>query len=623
MYGFYIKELRIIGSGLEDAVIVLEKGLNVINGPSNTGKSYIFNCINYMFGADSLREIKESNGYEKIFLEIRDFENDTPITLLRFINKKDIFYALTDIKSFSSVERFKLNPDHDASSDNNISKFLLKQIGITENKFLLSNKSGKKKTLGFRSIVNLSMISETKIISDMDSPVFNKIKTDETYCKSVFKFLLTGFDDINCEEIEKEEIRKAKIDSKIEYINNEISKLLNEQMVTQKQLDDISSDKIADINKYSEEILKVEKLIEDKRKVIHEKKLSQNELNLKRNQLSLLIEKFKILRNQYESDLERLTFLQDGEDCLNQIYFNHCPICNSEVDNEIFKEEYSLEVLEASQQEESKIKIHLLELDKTIETTYLETEIIDFAIQTNDLEIDKYKREVDELISKELTPLKNVLTSLLEMSNIKFKLKDIEDRVLSKKGELISFIETRKQKQTQLDYNSSIPKEILKEFTNEIFNTLTDWGYKDLYDITFDIKKQDLIINDQDRKGNGKGYRAFFYAAFSVSLMNYLLSKNHPFTRVLLLDSPITTLKESDLENGIIEDDDMIDISMQDSLFISLSKNSDNKQILIFENKHLPQQVKCNHIAFTKGKSKGRYGFFPIKNDIHLKKEIH
>lgn len=67
MYGFYIKELRITGTGMEDAAVVLEKGLNVINGPSNTGKSYIFKCIDYMFGADKLKEIEESKGYENIF----------------------------------------------------------------------------------------------------------------------------------------------------------------------------------------------------------------------------------------------------------------------------------------------------------------------------------------------------------------------------------------------------------------------------------------------------------------------------------------------------------------------------------------------------------------------------
>lgn len=219
---------------------------------------------------------------------------------------------------------------------------------------------------------------------------------------------------------------------------------------------------------------------------------------------------------------------------------------------------------------------------------------------------------------RELTPLRSVLTSYLEVINVQNKLKSLEERVSSKNGELIVLEEAIKQKQPKLNYKSTVPVELLKEFTTEIFNTLSEWGYEDLESVTFDEKLQDIMVNGQERKSNGKGFRAFFYAAFSVSLMDYLLSQNHPFTRVLLLDSPVTTLKENELRDGTNQDD-MIDVSMQDSLFIALSKNSTNKQVIIMENKELPQQVEeCNHIEFTKGKSIGRYGFFPSKNPINV-----
>lgn len=617
MYGFYIKELRITGPGKEDAVLTLEKGFNVINGPSNTGKSYIFKCIDYMFGADKLREIKESKGYENIFLEIRDFKDDTPITILRYMNKKSILYTFSDIGDFYNTKHHKLKEDHDPNGDDNISKFLLKLIGITENKYMLSNKIGKKKTLGFRSIVNLSMISETKIISDTESPVFNKIKTDETYCKSVFKFLLTTFDDINCEEIEKAEIRKAKIDSKIEYIDNEMKKLTEEKFALQKQIEVASFDKIVDINEYSEEIEKIEKLIDEKRNDIIDKQNIQNKLNLQRNQLSLLLDKFKILNDQYKSDLERLSFLQTGDDCLNQIHINSCPICNSKIDDNVFNEEFSIEILDASQQEKVKINLHIFELNKTIESTILEIDELESTNKTYEQEINKCKQDVEAFILRELTPLRSVLKAYLEVVNLENKVKSIEERFVSKNEELINLSKAKKQKQPKIDYKSTIPSEILNDFSDEIFNTLTEWGYEDLENINFDEMEQDIVINNQARKNNGKGFRAFFYAAFSVSLMNYLIDRKLPFSRVLLLDSPVTTLKENDSKAGTNEDDEMIDVSMQDSLFIALSKKSSDRQVIIFENKELPQQVeKCNHIEFTKGKSLGRYGFFPINNSI-------
>ena len=59
--GFIIKELRLIGESVEKASIVFEKGVNIITGPSNVGKSYIFQCFNYMFGSSKPpKSIKEA-----------------------------------------------------------------------------------------------------------------------------------------------------------------------------------------------------------------------------------------------------------------------------------------------------------------------------------------------------------------------------------------------------------------------------------------------------------------------------------------------------------------------------------------------------------------------------------
>ena len=173
MSGFYIKKLKVVGIGKEDAEVIFEKGLNVIHGPSNTGKSYIFQCIEYALGASKIKDIPESKGYSKLYLEIRQFDDDSPTTILRFLNSNDIFYYNCSIENIEDYQSQKLKSKHEASSEDNISKFLLKKIGINDNKFLVKNKNGEKKTLGFRAIANLSLISETDIISEEKSPVLD------------------------------------------------------------------------------------------------------------------------------------------------------------------------------------------------------------------------------------------------------------------------------------------------------------------------------------------------------------------------------------------------------------------------------------------------------------------
>jgi DNA repair ATPase RecN len=85
-FGFYISKLQVTGLNIKTAQLEFSKGFNVISGLSDTGKSYIFACINFMLGGgDSPKNIPESIGYSDVFLEIKTFSNKT-YTLNRKIN---------------------------------------------------------------------------------------------------------------------------------------------------------------------------------------------------------------------------------------------------------------------------------------------------------------------------------------------------------------------------------------------------------------------------------------------------------------------------------------------------------------------------------------------------------
>lgn len=75
MKGFYINKIIVIGKG-KKSTIEFKRGLNVITGPSNTGKSFLFQCIDYMFGRKAIKEIEELEGYTDIYLEIVTYEKN-------------------------------------------------------------------------------------------------------------------------------------------------------------------------------------------------------------------------------------------------------------------------------------------------------------------------------------------------------------------------------------------------------------------------------------------------------------------------------------------------------------------------------------------------------------------
>lgn len=613
MPGFYIKKLKVVGNGKEDSEIIFERGLNVIHGPSNTGKSYIFQCIDYAFGATKIKNIPESIGYSKIYVEIRNLDNNKPITILRFLNSTNIYYCCCSIEAVDDNPHFeKLKSKHDPDSDDNISKFLLKQIGINENKYLVKNKDGKKVTLGFRAITHLSLISETDIISEDKSPVVETQSTQQTYSKSVFRYLLTKQDDMACAEIEKAEIRKAKNQAKIDYIKEEILSLNQEKEKLIEDKDTLDIDGIYNLDYYKDKIIEIEKVVKLKRQELHNINTANNKLNLQKNKAQMMLDKFQLLKRQYLSDMDRLDFSTVGDSLLSQITTHHCPLCDSEVPKDI-ENVNPIDIVNCCNYEKAKIQFNLKELEVSINDLTEELSQTDEMLSLGEEKTKKYNEEIEETSNKDLKPLKVVIKALIEQAKIDSKISDIGCTIERKRGEVITFEESKKVKEDSVTEGLVIDQQIYSELCKEIKNSLISCGYLEVENVTFDVKTQDIEIDGVHRLTNGKGYRAFFYAIFSAALMIYLQKKEHSFMHVLVLDSPLTTLKESEITEA--HEDDFIDNSLQDGLFTFFADSFKDKQAIIIDNKQPPKSLlgKYHDITFTKGRSEGRYGFFKEK----------
>lgn len=610
MDAFYIKRLKVTGENKKNAEVEFRKGLNVIHGPSNTGKSYIFQCIDYAFGAKKIKEIPESRGYSKLYLEIRNLNTDEPITIVRFLDSKDIFYYSCSIDEITDMQvSHKLKSKHDPAKEDNISKFLLKQIGINENKYLVKNKRGEKLTLSFRSIVHLTMISETDIISEEKSPVLETQSVQQPYSKSVFRYLLTNKDDIACGELEKPEIRKAKNEAKIEYIKEEIEVLIEEQIKLNDEKSKHDEDSRYDLDYYKNKIAEIEGNIAKKRQELHNINENNNKLYLRKNKIQITLEKFQLLKKQYLSDQERIEFLADGNSVLSQVPMHRCPLCNGIVAEDI-KDEERDEILECCNDEKAKIQVNLNELEVTIGDLNRELENINASLAAGAEQEKKYNEKIELISSQDLKPIKMLFQIFMNRALIDGRLTDIEETINRKRGEIIAFEESKNIKEEAITTDLVVDHHIYSSLCEEIKNDLISCGYSGVDEVVFDIKIQDIEINGVPRLSNGKGYRAFFYAIFSAALMSYLKKKQHPFSQVLILDSPLTTLKESELDDA--KEEDFVSSSLQDGFFTFLADEFVDKQAIIIENKQPPKSIvgRFNDIVFKRDKGEGRYGFF-------------
>lgn len=201
-YGFVLRHLVLTGPGKEPAEVALTRGLNVIAGPSDTGKSYIVQCIDFALGGGTVpKVIRESAGYDTVVLEIETNSDQRIYTLERSLRGGNV-----RCKSAGQPERV-LAAKHKAGKEDTISQFLLNLSGLGTKK-VRTNQQGKTRLLSFRDIAPLVIIDEETVITET-SPVLSGQVISQTEESGVFRLLLTGTDDSSIIALEDPKVTGA------------------------------------------------------------------------------------------------------------------------------------------------------------------------------------------------------------------------------------------------------------------------------------------------------------------------------------------------------------------------------------------------------------------------------
>lgn len=113
-----LTRLVLSGNKKRNAVLEFQKGLNVISGDSDTGKTFAFQCLDYIFGAQKeLKDITEAEGYSLISLEFTIDGKSYRLERLIGDNKINVIHQ---------GEIRKLSCKHDPTNNNNLSRYLLR-----------------------------------------------------------------------------------------------------------------------------------------------------------------------------------------------------------------------------------------------------------------------------------------------------------------------------------------------------------------------------------------------------------------------------------------------------------------------------------------------------------------
>ncbi|WP_026768818.1 AAA family ATPase [Asinibacterium sp. OR53] len=603
--GFIITELRLMGPMMPPAFVKFSRGLNVISGPSNTGKTYIFQCINYMLGSSQRpKSIPVASNYSHCYLEILTHD-DRILTLKSDLRGGDFHLFECAIDAIGNNRQHQaLHRKHDDKNTENISAFLLNLCGIS-NKQIKINATGKKRGLSFSDLRKLQLIDEVRIITDK-SPLVTGQYTTETAEKSVIKFLVTGNDDeALIEALSKDEIkhRKGKIEMLQELID-ESDRQINAIGITDYEDDQLKKieQSISSLNEELKNLSSINDQLTQKKNVLEATSIKESNI---KSDFQLTQARSTILAAQYESDALRLQGTIEACQMLNETNGGekHCPVCNSVLDDKGSEIDLS-EVLNACSIELQKLDFLRRELTESQALLSGEIAECDNNIKGYQAQIVETDKELEEVVTSKINNNLAQIAQLQITSNRLKKYESLQQRkleLLSSRDAIASTISKRRK--SSKDGNAESLSSFIYPLCEQVKKVLGALKYPGLTNVSFNESTLDFLIAGQDRELSGKGFRAIVYAAFVIAL-HQLVTERHGMP-VSIIDSPLVTYRKPDADN----EDIPIDMAMD---FYRYIVASEIEQVIIMENEEPPTDIeqKINHIIFTQSND-GRYGFIP------------
>ena len=413
-----LKKLVLTGNGKRDAVINFHEGLNVIAGASDTGKSFAFECINFILGSSEVPSCPpEAKGYQTVYMEIKDSCQQEIFTLKRDFSKDDnksIFICYSEYKDIGQSTFEKLSAIHKAKKS--LSKKLLDMCDCPYETVIGNKTKGTSQSFTFRSFIPMIMMGELRV-TEKHSAIYRMNPKGSNFATAELTSFQTVISGNDYEKIDKKdnlEIVKAKLRGQIEELSHMIDELRieNANLEAKNEIKDglYLTKKIKEINEFidckNEEVKKYEIEFE-------QLQMESDDIKRKIYRLNDNIDKFHLLKKNYLSDLERLEFIFDAHDLTQQLVDVECPICHSHM--QVEEAESSNDYFIALSSEMTKIEIQLSELDDTISDMQSEVEEEEQILKDIEIKSESISQELNTILLPVISEKFAEVQALLEI----------------------------------------------------------------------------------------------------------------------------------------------------------------------------------------------------------------
>ena len=230
MAKFYIERIVAHGDQRSDAVVSFGEGLNIIQGYSDTGKTCVIKCIDFIFGSSEI-PFDESTGYSKVTMTINTDKGR--IDFSRNVGKNQVYVVSSNEDIESGTYDLTYKKDHKKPVLNSV---WLKLLGIDGEPMIAKNSDFERKHLTWRTMLQMLLIHEDDIARSA-SIVVPEQHTEKTLFLSALLYLVTGRDFAENDAQTKKEIRVARRKAVEEYVNKQLSGVADRRKNIATQLD--------------------------------------------------------------------------------------------------------------------------------------------------------------------------------------------------------------------------------------------------------------------------------------------------------------------------------------------------------------------------------------------------
>ncbi|WP_395407892.1 hypothetical protein ACHMW6_15075 [Pseudoduganella sp. UC29_106] len=611
-----IRKILIRGDGVEDALVSFGAGANVLAGESDTGKSYLLQCLDFIFGAEKIKHLKEATpSYKSLFVEFENSRNEF-LTLVRPLDGGKLRVYRSTIKEISGNGE-TIDPKRSGKSIRpDITSVILPFAGI-DDAHLRKNVLGQTQRLTVRTLAPLFFIGEVTVIDEY-SPVLGRPAYDTTVLKRTLSYLLTGTDDRDVVASEANEVIKSRLKAKLEVVVDLLAPLdaryggaSQEPMVDEEQIEE-SLNKLSEaLNEFGNERGGILQNVQELTKV---------SLKAESQLLGIgeLRSRYALLDERYTSDLQRLDFIAEGAHFISALQDVNCPLCDQEMPDHEHITNNSSQVRESAVAEAAKIKAHkydlaqaIFDIDKMRAAVSLEKELAAHRIASLQDRVDSY---IAPRMSELLTAYEEHLKRRADWEANKLD-RERWSNLVALKGSLEQEISSSVAPKQAWDGISTIAQ---RDLCVEIEGVLQDWAWGKDPRVEFDEKVYDIVVDGQPRESHGKGVRAILYSAFTIGLLRYCAKKGRPHFGIVVIDSPLTSYKKKGAKNvrGAVGE---IPLGVEAAFWESLKNVPDTMQVIIIENKeppaHVADSVHYEWFAGDDAKDGERSGLIPKPNN--------